>query len=73
MTWCPYYDEPTDGRYVLHFGVAGSTRGADENLVRLRVRGDVRSGPPGVSNPIYGDTGNIKATTRKLQPLKWRQ
>ncbi len=34
LTWCPYYDEPTDGRYVLHFGVAGSTRGADENLVR---------------------------------------
>jgi phosphate-selective porin OprO/OprP len=65
-TWLPYYDEPSDGRYLLHFGVAGSTRGADEGLVRLRVRGDIRSGPPGVLNPIYADTGNIGATNQEI-------
>ena len=65
-TWCPYYDEPTDGRYALHFGVAGSTKAADENIDRLRVRGDVRSGPPGVLNPIYADTGNIKSTNQEI-------
>ena len=66
LTWCPYYDEPTDGRYVLHFGVAGSTKAADENIDRLRVRGDVRSGPPGVLNPVYADTGNIKSTNQDI-------
>jgi phosphate-selective porin OprO/OprP len=65
-TWLPYYDEPSDGRYLLHFGVAGSTRGADENLVRLRVRGDIRSGPPGILNPIYADTGNLGATIQNI-------
>jgi len=40
LTWAPIYDEPSDGRYVFHMGVAGSARGADENIVRLRVRGD---------------------------------
>jgi phosphate-selective porin OprO and OprP len=22
ITWCPYYDEPSDGRYYLHLGLA---------------------------------------------------
>ena len=65
-TWCPYYDEPSDGRYALHFGIAGSTKAADENIDRLRVRGDVRSGPPGVLNPVYADTGNIKSTNQEI-------
>lgn len=66
LTWCPYYDEASDGRYVVHFGVAGSVRGADENLVRLRVRGDIRSGPPGILNPIYADTGNMGANIQDI-------
>jgi phosphate-selective porin OprO and OprP len=65
-TWCPYYDEPSDGRYALHFGIAGSTKAADENIDRLRVRGDIRSGPPGVLNPVYADTGNIKSTNQEI-------
>jgi phosphate-selective porin OprO and OprP len=69
LTWCPYYDEPSDGAYMVHFGVAGSDRGADEGFVRLRDRGDIRSGPPGILNPIYADTnytGKINATAQEI-------
>lgn len=66
VSWAPIYDEPSEGRYVMHFGVAGSTRGADENIVRLRTRGDIRSGPPGVLNPVYADTGNIGASLQNI-------
>lgn len=65
ITWLPIYDEPSDGAYLVHLGVAGSVRGADEGIVRIRTRGDIRSGPPGTLNPIYADTqyaGVIHAT-----------
>jgi phosphate-selective porin OprO/OprP len=38
-------------------GVSGSVRTPDEGEVRVRTRGNIRSGPPGVLNPIYADTG----------------
>lgn len=66
LTWLPYYDEPSEGRYLVHLGVGGSIRAADEGFVRFRTRGDVRSGPPGILNPIYADTnftGKLNATT----------
>jgi phosphate-selective porin OprO/OprP len=66
VTWLPVYDEPSDGRYLWHLGVAGSARGADENIVRLRTRGDIRSGPPGVLNPIYADTKNMAADVQDI-------
>jgi phosphate-selective porin OprO and OprP len=69
LTWCPYFDEPSDGAYMVHFGVAGSDRAADEGIVRFRDRGDIRSGPPGILNPIYVDTnysGKITATTQDV-------
>jgi phosphate-selective porin OprO/OprP len=63
LTWLPVYDEPTQGRYLMHLGIAGSIRGADQGQVRIRTRGNIRSGPPGVLNPIYADTGSMAAST----------
>jgi phosphate-selective porin OprO/OprP len=63
VTWLPIYDEPSEGRYLLHLGLAGSIRGADEGQARVRTRGNIRSGPPGVLNPIYADTGIMAAST----------
>lgn len=54
-----WYDEPSQGRYMWDVGVSGSVRTPDEDLVRLRTRGNIRSGPPGVLNPIYADTGSL--------------
>jgi phosphate-selective porin OprO/OprP len=63
LTWLPVYDESSQGRYLWHVGLAGSIRGADEDQTRVRTRGNIRSGPPGVLNPIYADTGTMGATT----------
>lgn len=54
-----WYDEPSNGRYLWEVGTSGSIRTPDEGAVRLRTRGDIRSGPPGVLNPIYADTGGL--------------
>ena len=72
VTWLPYYDEPSNGAYLLHFGVSGSTRRPDNDQVRLRTRGDIRSGPPGVLNPIYADTGTMAANTQNIVEQRQR-
>lgn len=66
VTWLPYYDEPSCGRYLWHWGVAGSVRNPTDDIARLRTRGDIHSGPPGVLNPIYADTGTLQASQQEL-------
>jgi phosphate-selective porin OprO/OprP len=66
LTWLPYYDEPSGGAYLWHLGVSGSTRNPDNGQVRVRTRGDIRSGPPGVLNPIYADTGSMASNTQNI-------
>ncbi len=66
LTWLPYYDEPSNGAYLWHLGVSGSTRQPDNGQVRIRTRGDIRSGPPGVLNPIYADTGSMASNTQNI-------
>lgn len=61
-----YYDEPSEGRYLWHVGVSGSVRKPDEDLVRVRTRGNIRSGPPGILNPIYADTGTMLSDRHEL-------
>ncbi len=66
MTWLPYYDEASDGAYLWHVGCSASTRDPDNGQIRVRDRGDIRSGPPGVLNPIYADTGTIDANRQNV-------
>ncbi len=67
LTWLPYYDEPTNGRYLLHLGIAGKYADLDENQARFRTRGDIRSGPPGPLNPVFASTLNfIGDTTEQI-------
>ena len=70
LTYLPYYDEPSDGRYLWHIGTSGSVRNPDQGQVRIRTRGDIRSGPPGVLNPIYGDTGTFNASQQDIAGLE---
>ncbi|MDZ4820828.1 MAG: porin [Planctomycetota bacterium] len=65
-TYLLYYDEPSEGRYLWEAGISGSVRKPDEGLVRLRTRGNIRSGPPGVLNPIFADTGNMEAERENI-------
>jgi phosphate-selective porin OprO/OprP len=45
MTWLPYYDESTDGRYMLHTGVAGRYVDDQDGSIRFRSRPEVHEGP----------------------------
>ncbi len=69
-TWLPYYDEPSDGRYLWHWGMSASIRHPDEDQARVRTRGNIRSGPPGFLNPIYADTGTMEASQVELIALE---
>lgn len=58
-TFLPYYDEPTNGRYMTHLGGTLSARKPDQGQDRFRVRGDLRDGPPSLLNTAYIDTGSF--------------
>lgn len=54
-TWLPYYDEPSNGRYMMHTG-AGVLFTDDQNdQVRFRARPQIHEGPRLI------DSGNIAA------------
>jgi phosphate-selective porin OprO/OprP len=69
-TYLLYYDEPSDGRYLWEVGISGSYRTPDEDIVRLRARNNVRSGPPGALNPIVADTGDLHAERQEILALE---
>lgn len=54
-TWCPYYDEPTNGRYAVHTGVGVLYTYDQDDRVRFRARPEVHEGP------FLVDTGNLAA------------
>lgn len=65
VTWLPWYDEPSKGRYLMHLGLSGSHRDADDGVVRVRTRPSLRNGP-GALNPVIADTGNLPADSLDL-------
>jgi len=52
----PWYDEPSQGRYLLHLGLSASHRDPDDGRIRVRSRGSLRNGP-GATNPVLADSG----------------
>jgi len=75
-TALPYWDEPSDGRYYMHLGVAYSYRGSAGNNLRFRNTPEIRKQQPFGSPtydssvpqfaPIFVDTGNISASSFQL-------
>jgi phosphate-selective porin OprO and OprP len=68
LTWLPYYDEPSEGRYFVHLGVSGSYRDPDNNnpggvetsRIGYAAQPEVRITETGVGGvPDFADTGNI--------------
>jgi phosphate-selective porin OprO/OprP len=70
LTHLVWYDEPTEGRYLCHVGVAASHRDCDDDLIRIRSRGSLRNGPPGPLNPVLADTGTYRANNQDLIALE---
>jgi phosphate-selective porin OprO/OprP len=64
LTWLPYYDEPSNGRYLVHTG-AGILYTEDQNgLARFSARPQIHEGPRLI------DSGNLAAgnyTTANLE------
>jgi phosphate-selective porin OprO and OprP len=57
LTWLPYYDEPSKGRYLIHTGVGLLFTDDQDDMVRVRARPQVHEGP------FLIDSGNLRATT----------
>lgn len=55
VTWLPYYDEPSNGRYLVHTGAGILYTHNFDGLYRLRARPQIHEGP------FLIDTGNIAA------------
>lgn len=65
LTWLPYYDESTSGRYLIHTGVGVLHTEDNDNRVRFRARPQVHEGPrlidSGVLSADRYTTGNLEA------------
>jgi phosphate-selective porin OprO/OprP len=65
MTFLPFYDEASQGRYLFHMGGSASIRRPDQLQDRFRARGNLRSGPPSTVNPNYLETGAFAANCQE--------
>ncbi len=69
----PFYDEPSDGRYLVHMGVGAEYRTLDTeeaaytngDNVRVRSRGELRNASSTL-DPNFADTGNFFAKSQGL-------
>jgi phosphate-selective porin OprO and OprP len=65
LTWLPYYDESTKGRYLFHTGMGVLHTEDNDRRVRFRARPQVREGTrlidSGVLNASSYTTGNLEA------------
>jgi phosphate-selective porin OprO/OprP len=56
LTWLPYYDEPSNGRYLLHTGAGILFTVDQDGLVRFSARPNIHEGPRLI------DSGNLAAS-----------
>jgi phosphate-selective porin OprO and OprP len=57
LTWLPYYDEPSNGRYLVHTGVGLLYTDDYDGLVRFAARPQIHEGPRLI------DSGNLAASS----------
>jgi len=75
VSFLPYWDEPTNGRYMLHLGASfrygdlGVINGSTPGQIRLRSRASLRNGP-GAMNPVLADSGIIFGDAQTLLGLE---
>ena len=64
VTWLPYYDEPSNGRYLIHTGAGVLYTKDQDHSVRFRARPQIHEGPRLIdSGTISADsytTGNVE-------------
>jgi phosphate-selective porin OprO/OprP len=57
LTWLPYYEEPSKGRYLIHTGIGVLYTDDQDDVLRVRARPQIHEGP------FLIDSGNLAATT----------
>jgi phosphate-selective porin OprO and OprP len=57
LTYLPYYDEPSNGRYLVHTGCGVLYTNDQDDLARFRARPQIHEGP------FLIDSGNFPANT----------
>ncbi len=73
VIWTPFYDEESQGRYLVHAGLGGEFRTFNTNLsqttgfdnVRVLSRGDLRIASSTL-DPNFADTGNFFTESQSL-------
>ena len=64
ITWLPYYDEASNGRYLVHLGAGVLYTDDQDNKVRFRSRPQTHEGPrlidSGSLNATSYSTGNVE-------------
>lgn len=67
LTWLPYYDEPSNGRYLIHLGVNVLSTNDNDDSVRFRARPQIHEGPflidSGALAASRYNTGGIELAT----------
>ncbi|MEK6262150.1 MAG: porin [Planctomycetota bacterium] len=66
VTWLPYYDELSNGRYLVHTGAGVLYTKDQNNSVTFRARPQVHEGPRLISGTVLADsytTGNVEFAT----------
>ena len=65
VTWLPYYDEPSNGRYLVHLGAGVLYTDDQNNTVQFRARPQIHEGPrlidSGILDATSYTTGNVEA------------
>lgn len=64
LNWVPFYDEPSNGRYLIHTGIGILHTDDQDNRVRFRARPQIKEGPriidSGVLDADRYTTGNLE-------------
>ena len=64
VTWTPFYDEPSQGRYLIHTGLGVLYTADQDDRVRFRARPQIHEGPrlidSGVLSASSYTTGNLE-------------
>lgn len=56
VTWLPYYDEPSNGRYLVHTGLGVLYTKDRDKVVNLRTRPQIHEGPRLISGTVAADS-----------------
>lgn len=65
LTWLPYYDEPSEGRYLIHTGVGVLHTEDQDGRVRFRTRPQIHEGPRLIDSGVL-DAGSYTNANLEL-------